>query len=65
MYVMGIYQIYLIVICENILEITIIWQNEPFKGKEQKAKHIIFVDLFHSNAGKSSNVCVILVNLKT
>jgi len=43
----------LIVICENILKITIIWQNELFNGKELKAKHIIFVDLFHSNAGKN------------
>jgi hypothetical protein len=33
--------------------ITIIWQNELFNGKELKAKHIIFVDLFHSNAGKN------------
>jgi hypothetical protein len=40
----------LIVICENILKITIIWQNELFNGKELKAN--IFVDLFHSNAGK-------------
>jgi hypothetical protein len=47
------YQIYLIAICENILKITIIWQNELFNGKELKAKHIIFVDLFHSNAGKN------------
>jgi len=39
--------------CENILKITIIWQNELFNGKELKAKHIIFVDLFHSNAGKN------------
>jgi hypothetical protein len=35
------------------LKITIIWQNELFNGKELKAKHIIFVDLFHSNAGKN------------
>ena len=44
---------YLIVICESILKITIIWQNELFNGKELKAKHIIFVDLFHANAGKN------------
>jgi hypothetical protein len=43
----------LIVICENILKITIIWQNELFNGKELKAKYIICVDLFHSNAGKN------------
>ena len=47
------YQIYLIVICENILKIIIIWQNELFNGKELKAKHIICVDLFNSNAGKN------------
>jgi hypothetical protein len=40
---------YLIVICENILKITIIWQNELFNGKELKAKHIIFLDLFYSH----------------
>jgi hypothetical protein len=38
------YQIYLIVICENILKITIIWQNELFNGKGLK----ISVGLFHS-----------------
>jgi hypothetical protein len=31
----------LIAICENILKITIIWQNELFNGKELKAKQII------------------------
>jgi hypothetical protein len=35
------------------LKITIIWHNELFNGKGLKAKHIIFVGLFHSNAGKN------------
>ena len=39
--------------CKNILKITIIWHNELFNGKGQKKKHIIFVDLFHSNADKN------------
>jgi hypothetical protein len=32
---------------------TIIWHIELFNGKELKAKHIICVGLFHSNAGKN------------
>jgi hypothetical protein len=36
------------------LKITIIWYNELFTGKGLKAKHMIFVDLFHSNAGKGN-----------
>jgi hypothetical protein len=40
-------------ICKNILKITIIWHNELFNGKGLKAKHNIFVGLFHSNAGKN------------
>jgi hypothetical protein len=36
----------------NILKITIIWHNELFNGKGLKANHMIFVSLFHSNAGK-------------
>jgi hypothetical protein len=39
-------------ICKNILKITIIWDNELFNGKGLKAKHMIFVGLLHSNAGK-------------
>jgi hypothetical protein len=35
------------------LKITIIWHNELFNGKEQKAKHLIVVGLFHFNAGKN------------
>jgi hypothetical protein len=35
------------------LKITIIWHNELFNGKGLKAKHIIFVGLFHYNAGKN------------
>jgi hypothetical protein len=35
------------------LKITIIWHNELFNGKGLKAKHMIFVGLFHSNAGKN------------
>jgi hypothetical protein len=38
---------------KNILKITIIWHNELFNGKGLKAKHMIFVGLFHSNAGKN------------
>ena len=40
-------------ICKNILKITIIWHNELFNGKGLKAKQMIFVGLFHSNAGKN------------
>jgi hypothetical protein len=32
---------------------AIIWYNELFTGKGLKARHMIFVDLFHSNAGKN------------
>ena len=35
------------------MQITVIWHNELFNGKGLKAKHIIFVDLFHYNADKS------------
>jgi hypothetical protein len=35
------------------LKITIIWHNELFNGKGLKAKHMIFVGFFHSNAGKN------------
>jgi hypothetical protein len=35
------------------LKITIIWYSEFFNGKGLKAKHMIFVSLFHSNAGKN------------
>jgi len=36
------------------LKITIIWHNELFDGKGLiEAKHMIFVGLFHSNAGKT------------
>ena len=35
------------------MKITIIWYNEFFNGKGLKAKHMIFVSLFHSNAGKN------------
>jgi hypothetical protein len=40
-------------ICKNVLKITIIWHNELFNGKGLKAKQMIFVGLFHSNAGKN------------
>jgi hypothetical protein len=29
------------------------WHNELFNGKGLKANHMIFVSLFHSNAGKN------------
>jgi hypothetical protein len=32
---------------------TIIWHNELFTDKGLKEKHMIFVGLFHSNAGKN------------
>jgi hypothetical protein len=32
---------------------TVIWHNELFNGKGLKANHMIFVGLFHSNAGKN------------
>ena len=35
------------------MKITIIWHNELFNGKGLKAKHLIFVGLFHFNAGKN------------
>jgi hypothetical protein len=31
-----------------MMKITIIWHNELFNGKGLKAKHMIFVGLFHS-----------------
>jgi hypothetical protein len=37
------------------LKITIIWHSELFNGKGLKAKYIIVVGLFHSNAGKNVN----------
>jgi hypothetical protein len=50
-------------ICKNILKITIIWHNERLNGKELKAKHIIFVDLFHLNAG-TNVICSFSVFVK-
>ena len=52
------------------MKITIIWHNELFNGKGLKAKHMIFVGLFHSNAGKNvidhfSLLPVIEMNSKT
>jgi hypothetical protein len=38
---------------KHIFKITIIWHNELFNGKGLKAKHMICVGLFHSNAGKN------------
>jgi hypothetical protein len=35
------------------LKIAIIWHDELFNGKGLKAKHMIFVGLFHYNAGKN------------
>jgi hypothetical protein len=44
---------FLCVLCKNILKITIIWHNELFNGKGLNTNHMIFVGLFHSNAGKN------------
>jgi hypothetical protein len=35
------------------MKITIIWHTELFNGKGVKANHMIFVGLFHANAGKN------------
>jgi hypothetical protein len=43
------------------LKITIIWHSELFNGKGPKAKYIIVVGLFHSNAGKGLKTKYIIV----